>query len=170
MKSKLIIFIRYLVLLTLILLYPIIYKIFTPLTIYPTLTLLKLFFSNVSLSQNTVIINFQTPIEIIPACIAASAYLLLLILNLTTPMALKKRIYTLLFSFIALLILNILRISLFSVLTYQNFSLFDITHKLSWYFLSTLFVIGIWFLTIKIFKIKQVPIYSDTKYLLKNIH
>ncbi len=174
MKSRLPILSRYLILLAVLIVYilflPFVYKILTPLTVYPVLILLKLFFSQVSLVQNTIIIDFQTVIEIIPACIAASAYLLLLILNLTTPMAFKKRIYPLLFSFIILLVLNILRITLFSALAHQNFSLFDLTHKITWYFLSTLFVILIWFLTVKLFKIKYAPFYTDINYLLRDIH
>ena len=169
MKSKLTVLFRYLILLFLILFsLSYFYKILTPLTIYPTITLLKIFFNQVSLSQNIIIIDSKTAIEIIPACISASAYLLLLILNLTTPMSLKKRICTLLFSFILLLTLNIFRITLFSILACYNFSLFDLTHKISWYFLSTIFVIAVWFSTVKLFKIKQIPVYSDIKKFIKN--
>ena len=38
---------------------------------------------------------------------------------------------------------------------------FDITHKIFWYSLSILFVVGIWFLEVKLFKIKSIPFYSD---------
>jgi len=163
------IFIRYLALLILIFSTPIIYKIFTPLTIYPTLAIIKLFINQTTLIQNTIILNQQTAIEIIPACIAASAYLLLLILNLSIPIKPIKRLYTLLLSFTLFLTLNILRISTLSILAYNNFPFFDITHKLLWYLGSTIFVIAIWFLTIKLFKIKTIPFYTDIKYLLRDI-
>ena len=160
------ILIRYLILLGLMFSLPLIYKIFTPLTIYPTIFLLKLFYQ-VSYLNSMIILNSKTIIYIIPACIAGSAYLLLLILNLSLPMSLKKRIRTILFSLTLLLSLNILRIFSLSILYYNSFRFFDITHKLFWYGLSTLFVILIWFYTVKKFNIKEIPIYTDLKYLSK---
>lgn len=141
------------------------YFIFTFLTIQPVYLLLRIFF-NPSLISNIIIIN-NLPIEIIGACIAGSAYYLLLILNLSMPnIKLGKRILLLLFSFSFLLILNILRIFLLSILYVSHFSFFDITHKLFWYIGSIVFVVGIWFLGVGLFKIKEIPFYSDIKYLL----
>ena len=54
------------------------YFIFTPLTIYPVYFLLSLFLDT-SLIGNIILIG-EFPIELIPACIAGSAYYLLLIL------------------------------------------------------------------------------------------
>jgi hypothetical protein len=48
--------------------------------------------------------------EIINACIAGAAYYFLLILNLSTPMEISKRIKSLVFMFLTFLIINILRI------------------------------------------------------------
>ena len=160
------ILIRYLILLGLMFSLPLIYKILTPLTIYPTIFLLKLFYQ-VSYLNSMIILNSKTIIYIIPACIAGSAYLLLLILNLSLPMSLKKRIRTILFSLTLLLSLNILRIFSLIILYDNSFRFFDITHKLFWYGLSTLFVILIWFYTVKKFNIKEIPIYTDIKYLSK---
>ena len=144
------IFIRYIILLGLVFSLPLIYKLFTPLTAYSVRGLLGLIYAQVNLSNNFIIIGFDTVIELIPACIAGSAYLLLLILNFSVPMVCKKRIYSILLSFIILLSLNVTRIFVLSIL-YQNGSpLFDLTHKLFWYGLSTLFVIGIWFLMVKL--------------------
>ena len=144
---------------------PFFYSIFTFLTIEPVYLLLNIFF-NPSLISNIIIIN-NLPIEIIGACVAGSAYYLLLILNLSMPgIKFGKRIMLLLFSFSLLLILNILRIFLLSVLYVSQFSLFDITHKLFWYVGSIVFVVGIWFLSVGIFKIKEIPFYSDIKSLL----
>ena len=159
--------VRYLILLMCIFSLTLVYKIFTPLTVYPVVFLLKIFY-NVSLSGELIIINLNTVISIIPACIAGSAYLLLLILNLTVPMAIGKRIYSIALSFLLLLMLNILRIFLLAVLYYNNFYYFDITHKVFWYFLSTIFVVGIWFLIVKIFSIKEIPVYSDFARLYNN--
>lgn len=163
---------RYLILLVLIILLPFIYKILWPITVYPAVFLLKLFFSNVSYLQtgNYIVINMKIFIEIIPACIAGSAYLLLLILNLSVPMEIKKRIYSVALGLIMLLLFNIIRISLFSALYYYNSSLFNIGHKITWYFLSTVFIVLIWFLIVKIFSIKEIPVYSDLKDVVREIN
>lgn len=161
--------IRYLILLLLMFSLPIIYYIFTPLTIYPVFQLLSFVYNKILLYGNIIIINQNTTIEIIPSCIAGSAYLLLLILNLTVPMTVKKRIYTLILSILILLVLNILRIFALSILFENNFPLFNLTHKLFWYALSVVFVVGIWFLMVKIFSIKEIPVYSDVKSILVNI-
>ncbi|MEK6936078.1 MAG: pacearchaeosortase [Nanoarchaeota archaeon] len=163
-KNKIIsILTRYLVVLSLMFSLPIIYKIFTPLTIISTSKILGLFY-NIKVVGDLIIYNSYT-IQIIAACVAGSAYLLLLILNLTTQIKLKKRIYFILFTFILFFIINILRIVILSVLVFNDSPLFDITHKLFWYMLSTLFVVAIWFFAVKIFKIKEIPVYNDIKYL-----
>ncbi len=160
---------RYVILLGLVFSLPLIYKIFAPLTIYPVSFLLKIIFKNISVVGDIITINNCNEVQIISSCIAGSAYLLLLILNLTVPMNWKKRIFSISLSFIILLILNILRIFLFSILHEINFVFFDITHMLFWYVLSIVFVVGIWFLITKIFSITQIPVYSDIKLLIKNI-
>jgi exosortase/archaeosortase family protein len=163
------IFLRYLVLLGLIFSLPLIYLIFTPLTLYPVVGLLSLIYGQVLVNQHVIAIAGKSFIELVPACIAGSAYLLLLMLNLSVPMKLKQRIYTILVSFAALLMLNILRIFILSILYHSGSAFFDITHKLFWYGLSTIFVVGIWFLIVKIFAIEPIPVYSDIKYFLKTI-
>lgn len=163
------IIIRYALLLLLSFSLPIIYKIFTPLTINTTYLLLKQFISTILISGNLLIIPPDKAIELNQACIAGSAYLLLLILNLSVSMNLKKRIYSILSSFLLLLILNILRIFFLIILYHNESSFFNITHKLFWYGLSTVFVVGIWFLIVKKFSIKETPVYSDIKYFVKEI-
>ena len=143
------------------------YFIFTPLTIYPVYFLLDLFFDAALLSKVYILIN-DIPIELISACIAGSAYYLLLVLNLSTPkIKLKTRIYAILFSFAAFLILNILRIFVLSFLAVTGFSYFNVTHTIFWYGFSTIIVIAIWFAEVKIYKIKEIPFYSDIKFLYK---
>jgi len=168
MKIKSIV-IRYLILILISLpnLY-IFYLIFTPLTIYPSFYLIKIFF-NVSLTENLIFSNFSLlSIELIPSCIAGAAYYLLLILNLSTPnIKQKKRINLILLSFAAFLILNILRIFILGLFFFSGSELFDLTHKLFWYSVSTVFVVGIWFVQVKLFHIHEIPFYSDVKYLLK---
>jgi len=143
------------------------YAIFTPLTVYPVFSILSLFFS-ASLS-GTVISFSNFSINLVEACIAGSAYYLLLVLNLSTPMPMKKRFFSFIFSFISLLVVNIIRILFFSFLFVSAFSLFNLTHLIFWYFLSAIIVFLIWFVTIKLFEIKEIPVYSDVKFLLKDI-
>jgi len=174
MKKSLLILTRYLVLLVLMFSLPLIYKVFTPLTINAVAGLLRLFIGNIIIINNVISINLDTFVQIIPACVAGSAYLLLLILNLTIEMDIKKRILSILLSFALLFILNTLRIFILIILYQDNFMFFNITHKLLWYVLSTVFVVLIWFLTAKIFSIKKIPVYSDFIYLFsktrKNDH
>jgi hypothetical protein len=81
MKKHYNLLMRYIILLALMFTLPLIYKILLPLTIYPVAGLLKIFYQ-VSVHKDIIMIGLDTPIQIISACIAGSAYLLLLILNL----------------------------------------------------------------------------------------
>ena len=166
-KSILGIFVRYIILLATA--FPnlwIFYLIFTPLTVYPVYFLLKIFFGVSLISQIVILVGQTIPIEIIEACVAGSAYYLLLILNLTTgKIKTKTRVYMILFAFLSFLIVNIIRIFLLSLLAISGSSFFDITHIVFWYFISTIFVVAIWFIQVKIFRIKEIPLYSDIKSL-----
>jgi len=140
------------------------YKIFTPLTFFPVYFLLDLFFETVKINYS-ILIDGKL-IEIISSCIAGSAYYLILILNLTIPnIKISKRLKMILFGFGIFLIINILRITILSVLFFNDYIYFDFIHKFFWYFVSIIMVLFIWFLEVKIFKLKQVPIYSDIKKL-----
>ena len=162
------IFIRYAILIIVALpnLY-LFYLVFAPLTIYPVYFLISLFFEP-SLMGNIILVK-EIPIEIIPACISGSAFYLLFLLNLSTPnIKIKKRIKMISLAFASLLILNILRIFLLSLMLIIDSAWFGITHMFFWYVLSIVFVLGIWFLEVKFFRIKQVPFYSDLKFMYKN--
>src|SRR3989344_7363635 len=168
------------------------YLIFTPLTIYSVFGLISRFYDVVILIGNPtqacdIAINFlpflksiacmNTTIffkgyfaSIIPACIAGSAYYLLLILNLTTPMEKRKRFYNLIFIIFSFLILNIIRIITFAIIfANKGFEIFNLAHAATWYFGSTVLVILIWFLGVMLFKIKAVPIYADVKTIISQI-
>ncbi len=163
------IFVRYLILLLIgVLGLNLFYIVFSPLTIFPVYFILNIFFDALLFGNKIVISVFS--IEVINACVIGSAYSLLLILNLSVPnMKLKKRIYAILFSFMALLLINIFRIVLLSVLFVTNSPYFDATHKLFWYAGSIIFIVAIWFAEVKIFKMKDIPFYTDIKSFLKNI-
>jgi|TARA_Y100000310_G_scaffold342368_1_gene445357 exosortase/archaeosortase family protein len=143
------------------------YLILTPLTIYPSFFLLDLFF-NVAIEGSMIFVQGKGVIEIIPACVAGAAYYLLLVLNLSIPdIKPKKRLTMILYAFSILLLANILRIFILTISTSSN--LFNVAHHLFWYFFSTLFVAIIWFSEVKMFKIHEIPIYSDIKFLWSKI-
>ena len=145
------------------------YALFTPLTVYPSYFLSKLFFDTILVSKTTLLINGQVPIDLIKSCIAGAAYYLLLILNLSVPkISVKRRLKMIGLSFGALLVFNIIRIVLLTGICVSDNAIFDITHKLFWYSLSTIFVVGIWFTEVKIFKIRGIPVYSDIKFLFSH--
>lgn len=149
-----------------------IYFIFTPLTVYPVYFILS------KLNDSTILISLK-PIpailfkgyiaQIINACVAGSAYYLLLVLNLSTLMDLKKRIKSLSFVFISFLVINIIRIVTFALLVPKGYHYFDAAHELSWYFGSSIMLIIIWFSSVLIFKIREVPVYSDLKSIYQDI-
>jgi len=143
------------------------YLILTPLTIYPSFFLLDLFF-NVAIQGTIIFVQGKGLIEIIPACIAGAAYYLLLVLNLSIPnIKVKQRLKMIAYAFSILLLANILRIFLLSI--FSSSELFSIAHHAFWYFLSTLFVAVIWFSEVKMFKIDEIPVYSDIKFLWSKI-
>ncbi len=144
------------------------YALFTPLTIYLVHLSLSLFFDTL-LVGNVIILDARIPIEIVPSCVAGSAYYLLLVLNLSiAKIKLKDRIKMISLSFLIFLLINVLRIFVLSTILLSNFELFILTHKILWYLMSTVFVIGIWFFEVRLFKIKEIPFYSDLKFLHKN--
>jgi len=144
-----------------------IYYLLSPITTYPVGFLLSLIYS-VQISSGAIMIGNLALIEIIGACVAGSAYYFLLILNLSIPnVGWKKRLGMVGFSFGIFLIINILRIFLLSIMFVSGSAFFDITHKIFWYLGSTLFVILIWFLEVKVFNLKQIPFLTDLKILYK---
>lgn len=150
-----------------------IYFISRPLTIYPSYFLLNLIYPDATLSTNFTsgaMISFgSTDIMLINACIAGSAYFFLLMLNLSTPMGLKKRALNLSFILVIFLILNLIRIVIFSMLFASGFRYFDLSHQLTWYFGSTLMLIILWFAGVFLFKIEDIPVYTDIKSLVDEV-
>ena len=170
----------------------IIYIVFTPLTIYSVFGLIKAQYGASLVSSGTTRVcdiasnNFQflAPLacikttilfkgyyaSIIPACIAGSAYYLLLILNLTTPMPRKTRVKSLFFILGLFFILNVLRIFVFAnIYANKGFDFFASAHQATWYFGSTFLVLIIWFSNVILFKITKIPIYTDVKNMMNLI-
>lgn len=144
------------------------YKTFTPLTVYPVFLILKALFG-AELITGTKIYTQGIVIELVKACIAGAAYYFLTILNMTTPMSNSKRIKSLVFLFSSFLVLNIVRIIIFTVLYSNGFRYFDILHKSVWYFGSTILLLIVWFVNVRIFHISNIPVYTDFKNLIDYI-
>jgi len=145
---------------------PLFYLIFRPLTFWPTVWILKIFYK-VSLDGFKNIAINGINIEFIDACIAGSAYFLLFILNiLSHGLKLNRRIFIFIFDSFLLLIMNILRLIILIVLLVHGSTAFDITHKVFWYGVSTFYVVLIWIFTVIAFKIKTIPFISDLKVIL----
>lgn len=142
------------------------YEVLTPLTTELSSFFIGLFSQSPVQVYSNLILMTDKIIEIVPACVAGSAYYLLLTLNLSTPnIRFKKRMKIILLTLITLFILNILRIVVLSFLA--NTSYFEIVHYIFWYSISIIFVVLIWFSAVKIFKIKSIPVFHDIKFLLE---
>lgn len=144
-----------------------IYFIFTPLTVYPSFWLIKLFYPIQIDGRLFSYTNYT--ISIVNACVAGAAYYLLALLNLTTKgLNIATRIKAFLFGAVSLLVFNIFRIVILVLILFGiGSNTFNQIHLAFWVVGSTLFVAGIWIATTKIFKIKEIPVYSDFKEVLK---
>lgn len=143
-------------------------KIFTPLTINASFLLFNLFYDT-KIVLDTLLIN-GAAIKLIAACVAVPAYYLLIVLNLAMPrITFSKRISLFLFTLLGFFVINILRIFFLGVLFVNGSSFFNFSHIFFWYILSTVFVVGLWFLGVFLFKVKEVPFYSDIKDLYKSL-
>lgn len=158
--EKLKIFFRYFILLILAIIFPWFYFILSPITIFFSGFVLQIFIG-ARVVENLIIFDGKS-VVIVFACVALYAYLLLLILNLSVKMDYKKRVYSILFSVLALFIANVFRIVILSLMYFYDFY-FEFYHQFFWTFLSTVFVIIIWFSIVKLFKIKEIPFYSDLR-------
>lgn len=140
------------------------YFLFLPLTKYPVFFGLKLFYDPVLL-DNVIFVGKHT-IEIVGACIAGSAYYFLLILNFSTAkIKAADRVKLILTTFGIFFLINVIRIFVLSIMYLEGSPLFDVTHKLFWYFGSTIFVVLIWFFGTYVYKVTTIPFYTDLKYM-----
>jgi hypothetical protein len=142
------------------------YKFLTPLTISVLDSILSLSGDSLVIGNS---IHFKRVIfEIIPACIAGSAFYLMFILVFSTRgIIFRKRLAVLLSSFVLLFSFNMAR--LVFLVSIVRASYFQVVHWLLWNFVSVIFVVGIWILMVYLFRLKSIPIYSDLKYLFDSI-
>lgn len=143
------------------------YDIFRPLTLYPVYYGLKLLGYSPLIVKGDIHIGVQQLI-LVDACIAASAYYLLLVLVLSTKGLTFEdilKIYWL--GVISILFVNIIRIIGMSIILIKfEENLFETLHMIIWRFIATFFIAFLWIYLSKKFLINNIPIYTDFKYLL----
>lgn len=118
---------------------------------------------------NSSIIFQDVTFSFIPACTAATAYLIITeLILLTRGVSFKNILKFLYISYLSIFTMNILRI-LVLIYIYLNYgkNYFDAFHLVFWHILSTIFVALVWIFLVEHFNIRGVPIYSDIKHLLK---
>jgi exosortase/archaeosortase family protein len=117
------------------------------------------------------ILVYGHTINFIPACAAASAYLLLvLLIFLSKDIKISTRIYMFLLGSFLILSLNIIRIDiLIIILIKYGKNLFEDLHLVFWKIISTIFVAFVWIILNIIFKVKTIPVVSDIVYLINII-
>ncbi len=142
------------------------YALFTPLTLQLSYGLFSIL-GDANLFGNLILYN-GLAIELIEACIAGSAYYLLFILTFSTAnIKFMNRLAILAAVLVSFLVFNVLRIVFMGLIFGQKY--FSQIHLFFWYFVSIILVIVIWFSTVKLFKVKSIPIYSDILSLIKII-
>jgi len=143
------------------------YSIFTPLTIYPIYFFFKIINYQPELIKDFMIIG-GFPLMFVSACIAASAYYLLLILILLTKdIEFKTIIKMFILGSFLILIANIIRvIILILILLHAGVNWFETMHLFLWRLIASVFVAFVWIILIRKYRIKSIPVYSDFKYLL----
>ena len=145
------------------------YLIFSPLTLHWSYLFFKLFMPEAVLI-GTKISTIMNTFSFVPACTAASAYLLLtLLILLTKDLTWMKRIEMFIMGSLAILAFNLFRIELLLWFFFKFEGAYPVMHLLFWKFLSTIFVFILWIALIKYFKVKSIPIYSDLKFILSKI-
>lgn len=147
--------------------YQLLYKILIPATLYPSFYILKLIYK-AELVNNSIITNSHS-LTFIPACAAASAYILLgILILLTKDIKLKTGIKMFLLGSLLILLANILRIeALILILVNGGKNYFETLHLFIWKVLSSVFVAAVWIFLIKLYKIKSIPIVSDIREIRK---
>ena len=155
----------------LILSYSLIEKFLYPLTLNTSYFLLK--FLNYKIFLFTpYLITLNNYIRFSPACAAISAYFLLLLLIIfTKDIKLLIRIKIFFLGSLIIFLVNLIRIlTLVFILEKFGFNTFQQVHDIFWILFGSILVAFTWIYLTKHYKITSIPLYSDLKYLLKQIN
>lgn len=133
---------------------------------YPTISLSSVLVKMVhpgAVVSGTVLSIDGVAVEFIRACIAPSAYVLLIVLLLLTPGLSFKTFFAAMLSGVALLlVLNVVRIFvLIELLVVKGVNYFQAVHLLFWMLLSSVAVALVWIFLVHRFTIRQIPVYDD---------
>lgn len=147
----------------------VLYSLFSGPTLNLTFAILNLFY-DATLNGEVISVAGHT-LRFIPACVAAAAYLLLSILILLTK-DLDFWMIVKLFLAGSLLIfaMNIIRLEmLMFVLLEFGKDYFDTLHLFFWKIVASVYVALVWVFLVYRFRIKEVPLYSDLRFLVNRI-
>ncbi len=138
------------------------YIVFSWWTIKLSYLLMNLFHGAIYAGGNIIVVG-KNVIELIPACVAASAYLLLALLILfTRGISLKKGLMLFLIGSVLILVANVIRIEILTALLLNNgVNYFEALHLFFWKILSSVYVAAVWIFLCWWFQIKEIPVYSD---------
>jgi len=142
--------------------------ILVPLTAYVSYAFLFLFFG--ASIYGTIVSFGSFSVEFVEACAALGAYILMgMLVLLTKDIGFKRGLKVFVIGSLLILIANVLRILLMAFVL-KNFSvnLFATLHYFIWNFVSGVYVALVWVGLVYKFKVKNIPIYSDLKFLWKN--
>lgn len=119
----------------------------------------------------TKIVIGEYSLNFVPACTATLAYLLLAVLVLTTrDMTLIKGLKVYFVGGTVIFIANIIRVAGLAVLLIEKgYNTFNKVHLFIWDGLSSVFVVLVWIFLVYYFSIKEIPIYSDIKKLIRHL-
>lgn len=138
-----------------------------PLTLYAVQGIFTLFgYSSTLLANNTLFIE-GTYISLITACIAPSAFFILLFLALTLPGKSRDYLRWIGLSWGLLFLVNVTRIVILSLVALQGYSVFESAHALFWYAGNAFFILAIWASLVISFKIRSIPVYTEVNHLYR---
>ena len=117
--------------------------------------------------KNTIDV-YGVSVRIIELCVTASAYYTMAILTIITKdISILKRAALFLLGALLIFIMNLVRIFILIYILANNGDLFRSLHQTFWFLLSFVYVALAWILLSKVFKVENIPIYSDIKFLLQ---
>lgn len=138
-----------------------------PLTVYGVQGVLGVRgYESTLLAGNTLFIEGQY-ISLITACIAPSAFFILLLLCLTLPGKRKDYLRWVGMSWGLLFLVNITRIIILASVALEGYDLFETAHAFFWYIGNALFILAIWASVVLTYKIRAIPIYTEWHHLYR---
>ncbi|MDI6737972.1 MAG: pacearchaeosortase [Nanoarchaeota archaeon] len=144
--------------------YNFVYIIIAPLTLHFSYFFFSIFVPSALVGNK--IATLTDSFEFVPACVAASAYILLaLLVLLTKDISWNERLQMIIYGSLGILAFNVLRIELLLLTFFSLETAYDTIHLFVWKFMSTAFVVLLWLGLARLYKVKAIPVYSDIKAL-----